>query len=143
MSTPYIRPSAICLIRRGNQILVFIGNDSVKGNRFARPLGGGIDFFEHSSETVKRELMEETGQVIESPQFLEVIENRFWLEGRQHHQIMFLYEAEFADKSNYEKDVLTCMEGPRSFEAVWLSLQEMEAENIRLVPPAIVKYLEN
>ena len=83
MSTPYIRPSAICLIRRRNQILVFIGTDTVKGNRYARPLGGGIDFFEHSSETVKREMMEETGQVIDSPQFLEVIENRFWLEGRR------------------------------------------------------------
>lgn len=143
MTTSYIRPSALCLIRRGNQILVYIGTDTVKGKQYARPLGGGIEFFEHSSEAVKREMMEETGQLIESPQFLEVIENRFWLEGRQHHQIMFLYEAKFSDASIYEKDILTCMEGPQSFKALWLSLEEMEERNVRLVPPGIAKYLDN
>lgn len=143
MTTAYIRPAAICLIRRGKQILVFTITDSTKGEQYVRPLGGGIEFFEHSQETIQREMLEETGQVIESPELLEVFENRFWLEGRQHHQIMFLYEATFADVSNYEKDIFTCMEGPSSFQAEWLSLQEMKARNLRPMPEGIVKYLEN
>ena len=143
MHTPRIRPSAICLIRRGKQILVFTMTDHAKGDRYARPLGGGIEFFEHSSEAVKREMLEETGQVIESPQLLDVFENRFWMEDRQHHEIMFLYEASFVDPENYEKEVLHCLEGPQSFKAVWLSLEEMKAQNIRPVPEGIVRYLEN
>lgn len=143
MHTARIRPSAICLIRRGKQILVFTATDPAKGDRYARPLGGGIEFFEHSSEAVKREMLEETGQVIQSPQLLDIFENRFWLEGRQHHEIMFLYEASFVDPVNYEKDCLQCLEGESSFDAVWLSLEEMKTQNIRPVPEGIVKYLEN
>ena len=54
-----VRAIAICLFRRGDKILALEGYDEVKRQTFYRPLGGTIEFGEHSSQTVVRELREE------------------------------------------------------------------------------------
>ena len=54
-----IRPVAICIFRKEDKILVFEAYDKVDDKIFYRPLGGGIEFGEHSSETVVREIREE------------------------------------------------------------------------------------
>jgi len=50
-----IRALAICVFSNGNKILVSEGFDSIKQQLFYRPLGGTIEFGEHSSETIRRE----------------------------------------------------------------------------------------
>ena len=56
-----IRPLAICLFRHNERILVAEAYDPVKKEAFYRPLGGGIEFGEHSEQTIQRELLEEIG----------------------------------------------------------------------------------
>ncbi|MCA9941424.1 MAG: NUDIX domain-containing protein, partial [Anaerolineales bacterium] len=56
-----IRPLVICLFRHKNHILVMEGYDPVKQQTFYRPLGGGIEFGEHSAIALRRELREELG----------------------------------------------------------------------------------
>jgi len=58
-----IRPIAICVIRRRDEILVFESRDTVKNETFYRPLGGGINFGEHSKDAVRREIFEEIGDL--------------------------------------------------------------------------------
>ncbi len=54
-----IRHVAICIFRKEDKILVFESYDKVDGEIFYRPLGGGIEFGKHNSDTVVREIREE------------------------------------------------------------------------------------
>ena len=47
-----IRPIAVCVVRNNDNILVFEGYDPVKKETFYRPLGGAIEFGEHSKSAV-------------------------------------------------------------------------------------------
>lgn len=139
-----IRPVSICLFRNGDKILVSKCFDSVKQDYFCRPLGGGIEFGESSREAMLREISEEIGIDVENLSLIKVIENIFAYEGKQLHEIVFIYDAEFIDKSWYEKEELTCYEGSinTKFIAKWVSLAEIKKQNIRLVPQGLDRLLE-
>jgi ADP-ribose pyrophosphatase YjhB (NUDIX family) len=134
---PKIRAIAICLFRRGDRILVHEDMDSVKGSAFARPLGGGIDFGETSHAAMVREINEELGTEITDARLLGIVENIFELEGKPGHEIVFVYDARFADESLYERESLDVIEGKRQFKAVWRSLEELRSGSTRLVPPEL------
>jgi 8-oxo-dGTP pyrophosphatase MutT (NUDIX family) len=138
---PRIRPIAICLLRRGDRILVHEGEDTVKGIRFARPLGGGIDFGEHSRDAAIREIREELGAEITDVEFVGMIESIYIYLGEPGHELVFVYNGRFVDESLYEQDVLQVTEGKRRFEARWRSLDELKAENILLVPEGLEQWL--
>ena len=97
--SPGIRPIALGVVRRGREILVFDAFDSVKGERFHRPLGGGIEFGERAVEAAARELEEETGSRARIGRLLGVLENVFTHEGTPGHEIAFVFEAELEDAS--------------------------------------------
>ena len=126
-----IRPIALGVVRRGREILVFDAYDSVKGERFHRPLGGGIEFGERAAEAVARELLEETGSEARIVRLLGVIENLFTYEGDQWHEVAFVFEAELADRSLYELDELEIVETNDGVEqkvsAVWVDPDDLAA----------------
>lgn len=136
MDTTRIRPIAICLFRHGNRILVSEGFDTVKQSYYYRPLGGGIEYGESSKAAVLREIQEELGVEAEKVQLVCVIENIFTYEGEQGHEIVFVFDAEFSDKSLYELDEIDGYEQEANvrFKAKWLSLDEIEKNGSRLVP---------
>jgi ADP-ribose pyrophosphatase YjhB (NUDIX family) len=138
-----IRPISLCLFRNGDKILVSTSFDSTKQEYFCRPLGGGIEFGESSQEAMLREIREELGLEIENLKLLEVIENIFIYEGKQGHEVVFVYDAEFVDKSCYEKEALTYYESSITTEltAKWLSLTDMQQQNIKLVPESLTSLL--
>ena len=90
-----IRPIAICVIRKGDEILVFEARDNKE--TFYRPLGGGINFGEHSKDTVAREMLEEIGAQISPPQYLGTLETIFVRNGVPGHQLVQVYEASLVD----------------------------------------------
>jgi 8-oxo-dGTP pyrophosphatase MutT (NUDIX family) len=139
-----IRAIAICLFSRGDRILVSEGVDTSKGDRFCRPLGGGIDFGELSQAAMHREIQEEIGADIQNLQLLSVIENIFVYEGKPGHEIVFIYDAEFVDQSLYEKSVIHCHEhsDQQDFVASWRSLAAMQASQIRLVPLELIPLVQ-
>lgn len=138
---PRIRPLSICLFRRGDRILVHEAADPVKGIRFARPLGGGIDFGEHSRDAVVREIREELGAEITNIDFVCMMESIYMYLGKPGHEIVFVYDARFVDESLYEQSALQVTEGKRSFKAKWRSLDELKADNILLVPEGLEAFL--
>jgi 8-oxo-dGTP pyrophosphatase MutT (NUDIX family) len=141
-----IRPTAICVIRRcagdASELLLLEGFDRAKQEAFLRPLGGGIEFGERSQDAVVREIREELGARIVSPRLLGVLENIFTFEARDHHEVVFVYEAELEDRSLLEKDALPAFEADGSpIKTVWRSLASIEREGPRLVPTGLLELL--
>ena len=138
---PRIRPIAICLFRRSDRILVHEGIDPMSGVRFARPLGGGIEFGEHSRDAVVREIREELGVEIEDVRQLGILESIYIYKGAPGHELVFVYDARFVDEALYEQTVLTAQEGERTFTACWRSLDEMQGDPLVLVPQELWQLL--
>lgn len=143
MEKKRIRPIVICLFRRGERILVSDAFDSVKGDYFCRPLGGAIEFGEQSRDAMLREIREETGAEVENLKLLGVLENVFTYEGELGHELVFVYDAEFADKSLYERGEVQAYESEidKRFVASWRSLEEIERSGVRLVPEPLAAML--
>ncbi len=143
MDTTRIRPIAICLFRNGTRILVSEGFDTIKQDYYYRHLGGGIEYGESSREAVLREIQEELGVEVENLQLIGVLENIFIYEGQQGHEIVFVFDAEFTDKSLYKLNEIGGYEQEANvrFKATWYSLDEIEKSSGRLVPEDIAKLL--
>jgi ADP-ribose pyrophosphatase YjhB (NUDIX family) len=136
-----IRPIALCLLRRGEEILVHESYDSVKQVGFARPLGGGIDFGETSEAAAIREIKEELGVDITGVKLLGIVENIFVYEGEPGHEVVFIYDGRFVDESLYQRESLTAVEGKRQFEAVWRSPSDLREGSHPMVPQQIWEFL--
>lgn len=53
-----IQPLVICIFQKDDSILVAEGYDPVKKDYFYRPIGGGIEYGEKSSDALIREVDE-------------------------------------------------------------------------------------
>jgi len=145
MKKNHIRVLALGVFLNDGRILVSEGYDEVKDEHFYRPLGGGVKFGETSEQALRREIQEELNAAIESPVLLHVFENIFVYRGKPGHEIIFLYDAGFKDKSLYQKKVLAAIEGERDeihFEAQWKSLTELRRKAIPLYPGGLLELLE-
>ena len=143
MNAGRIRPIAICLFRHGARVLVSESYDSIKQDYFCRPLGGGIEFGETSRAAIVREIKEEIGAAVENLRLVGVLENIFVYEGQHGHEIVFVYDAEFVDKTLYEQtEIDYCWPEAEAWcKAVWRSLAELKQNNIRLVPEGLTALL--
>lgn len=138
---PRIRPIAICIIRQGDRLLLHEGVDTVKGIRFGRPLGGGVEFGEHSRDAAMREIREELGAEVTDVEQVGIVESIYVYEGKPGHEIVFVYRGRFVDESLYDQPSLTVTEGKRVFEAHWRSLEELRSPEILLVPEELWQFL--
>jgi 8-oxo-dGTP pyrophosphatase MutT (NUDIX family) len=139
-----IRPIAICLFLNNNHILVSEGYDPVKKEYFYRPLGGGIEFGEHSQETICRELTEELNVEVKegSLKYLGALENIFTFNGNPGHEIVLVYDGTLKDRGLYEQAVLHGEElNGEEIRAVWMSLDEFEAGKSILYPTGLTSML--
>lgn len=115
-----IRATALCVIWRSDSIFVAEGTDVVKQQTFYRPLGGSIEFGERGADTVIREFREEVGAELANVRYLCTLENIFTYNGEPGHEIVLVYEGEFADPEMYNKPYVDCTEGEGlPFRAVW------------------------
>jgi ADP-ribose pyrophosphatase YjhB (NUDIX family) len=143
MVSGIVRPIALCVIRRHGNLLVFEGYDTVKKDHFYRPLGGTIEFGERSSVTAAREMVEELNTEIRNVRWLGVLENIFTVHGQPGHEIVMLYEADFVDKTMYERSPIWGQEDDGSpIKAVWKPLDDFKAGRGRLVPEGLLAILE-
>jgi ADP-ribose pyrophosphatase YjhB (NUDIX family) len=137
-----IRPIAVCVFRHGSKILVSDGGDATKQSAYCRPLGGAIEFGEHSTDAVVREIREELSVEVRDVRLLGVLENLFTLDGQPGHEIVFVYDARFVDESLYERPTLPFHEaGWSNGDARWLDLTQLAREKARLVPEGLSEFL--
>jgi ADP-ribose pyrophosphatase YjhB (NUDIX family) len=120
-----VRPIAIAIIRRGERIFVAEGTDEVAEETFYRPLGGLVEFGERGSDTVRREIREEIGAELANVRYLGTIENIFTYNGEAGHEIVMVYEADFADPAMYDKpEVMARENGAPPFTATWKGMAD-------------------
>ncbi|MBH8561200.1 NUDIX hydrolase [Nostoc sp. CENA67] len=143
MSKPgEIRVLALGLIRDGDRIFVSEGYDSVKQDKFYRALGGGVDFGETSQDALKREFQEEIQAELTNIRYLGCIENLFTFNGRQGHEIIQLYQCDFAEPKFYQLDSLMFSEsGTHHHKALWVDISRFKSGEFRLVPEVFFAYL--
>lgn len=134
-----IRPTAFALISKDNKFLVIDAYDKIKKEKFFRPLGGGIEFRETGKETLKRELLEEIEAEIGNVKFLGLMENIFTYEGKNRHELALLYQADFKDKSFYERKELKILDNNKSEKVCWVDKEELLNSNF--YPEGIKRYL--
>lgn len=132
-----IRPLALALIRNSaGKLLFHEGTDSVKNEKFYRPLGGGIEFGETGTAAIVREFKEEINRDIDVLKLAGVFENIFTYEGKPGHEIVLLYEAKFRvseDVAGYDIVESGLVVG----RAVWRSVEEIKAAGAKVYPAGI------
>ena len=146
MSGGSIRALAVCVVRRGDEILVFEGYDSVKDQTFYRPLGGGIEFGETGEDAVVRELAEELSTELRDIRYLATLENIFELEGLPGHEFVRVYEASLADPSLDELGEGRYVDRVAGEEVsvrwLWKPLTDFRAGEAPLYPDGLLPLLE-
>jgi 8-oxo-dGTP pyrophosphatase MutT (NUDIX family) len=141
LSEPRIRAIAICIFRKGDRIFVPALYDPLKKQTFYRPLGGSIEFGERSHETVVRELREEVSEEVANLRYLGTLENIFTYNGQRGHEIVQVYEGEFADRSIYEREYIEGFEADGTHLHVeWKSLDDFN-EVTPLYPEGLLQLL--
>ena len=137
-----IRPIAIGIFRRDDQILVFEGYDPASDETFYRPLGGAIEFGEHGHQALAREVREEIDTEIENLRYLGLSENLFGFAGQQGHEIVLIYEGDLVGSAIYEWDVMTGREDDGSpFKVLWASLERFQRGEAILYPDGLLELL--
>ncbi|MEO8512214.1 MAG: NUDIX domain-containing protein [Ignavibacteria bacterium] len=137
----FTRPIVICLFCNEGRILADKGIDSVKEQEFYRPLGGMIEFGEHSSDAIKREIFEETNQEIKNLKYLGTLENIFTYEGKAGHEIVVVYDGEFVNTEMYNKTEIEVTEGAIRSKAYWLPITEVKEGKFRVYPEGIKDFI--
>ena len=145
MVFPAIRPKAICIIRNGARLLLEYSKWPTEKDVFYVPLGGEIKYGEYGENTIRREIKEEIGAEIKNIRFLGSIENIFEVQDDIGHEIVLVYEADFVDKSYYEKDVIegleTEIDPPLTMVIYWKTFSEIEQEGLPLYPDRLKELL--
>jgi 8-oxo-dGTP pyrophosphatase MutT (NUDIX family) len=140
-----IRPLALALIRRGGEILVAEGRDSVKNETFFRLLGGTIEFGERGADAVRRELFEELGAESDVERLVAALENIFTFDGEPGHELVFVYECSFRDDRLYLLDEWEAHEETRhgllTHRLSWKSLDSFRSGGEILYPEGLLTVL--
>lgn len=139
--TGRIRPIAGAVCWRDDHILVELGYDSVKDERFYRVIGGGVEFGELAADAVVREFREELDAELRVSRLLGVIESRFTYEGAPGHEIVFLFEGTLHDHPLLTQDECEGMEGEEPYVARWMPLAHFLGHRDPLYPEGVLALL--
>ena len=142
MSEGKIRPVALAIFVRPRDGAVLAVRLHDQGRIFYRPPGGGIEFGEHSSEAVCREIWEDLSQRATAERLLGVVENRFVHAGGQGHEIVFNWLLRFEDESLYERDEIQIVESADEvYTAYWVRDAELVEQGTPLYPRDLAQQL--
>ena len=137
-----IRPIAICVFRDAGRLFLVEWRRPSTGEPFYRPLGGAIEFGEHSRDCIVREIREEVGAEITDLTYLGTIESIFAYEGEPGHEIVLVYEARFADPRLYEVESVIGQDDGGELVAVWKSIAYFQAGEAPLYPDGLLDLLD-
>lgn len=126
---------AMCLLRQDERILVFEAFNHVKQQRFYRLLGGHIEFQETAEAAVRREIREEIDSELDELRLVDIIENIYTYQGQPGHEVDFLFEGRLRKRQLYSQELIHIRDTGIEFDAVWVPLAEILANQTPLYPP--------
>lgn len=139
-----IRTVSLCVIRRGEELLLEEFFDEDVGITYYRPIGGTVEYGESSKITVIREVKEEIDADISEPILIGVIENIFNYQDQIGHENDFIYEAELMNRSLYDLEEIDGIEGSKPYKAVWKPLHYFKGNlTVKLVPDGLLELLQD
>jgi 8-oxo-dGTP pyrophosphatase MutT (NUDIX family) len=134
-----IRVLTLAIIKNDkNQVLVSPGYDEIKQEVFYRLLGGGVEFGETSLEALHREFKEELNVELTNCQLLDVHENIFTFNNKPGHEIIFIYQADFANLDNYKIAEFRILDSNTDNKVIWLDVSTGDG---KIIYPNISKWL--
>jgi len=120
MNRSDIKVKAYAVFRRGTEILVHKIHEKDGSLKGYRSPGGHVEFGETSLATIHREMKEELNAEITDVSLLKVTENIFTYHDQSCHEIVFIYNARFADPSFYDMDEIIGDEFGEKFTLYWI-----------------------
>jgi ADP-ribose pyrophosphatase YjhB (NUDIX family) len=136
-----VRTIAIGVFQRGNQMLATSVHDDAGAIKGWRPPGGEIEFGERAVEALRREIQEELGQAIEEPRLMGIMENIYEHHDARGHEIVFAFEAVFADRNAYRSDKFEYVDGEVACTARWVDLTDFRRGLKVLYPVGLLDHL--
>ena len=112
-----------------------------KSRRLMRPLGGHVEMYERSEQTIKREIREEIKSGISGLRYLGAIENIFESKGKREHEVCFIYSGELTNRKLFGKDIIYRSEDGGDEEAMWISEAKLRKMRQRIVPKGVDRYI--
>lgn len=129
--------SVAVLIEQGHVLL----HRSLKDDFWALP-GGRVEFFERSSETVTRELVEEIGVETEVLRMLWLAENFFAYDGCDYHEVGHFYLVQLNKNRKIDlTEEVECLEEGSDLVFRWFPLEALDG--IELEPKFLQQGLNN
>jgi len=127
MSWRDIRPVAVGVPRRGDEVLLSRLRDETVEETFYRPIGGAVEFGELSDEALVREFREELSVAVTDYDHVDTLESTFTFQGNEGHEIWFLYEVAFAEDWPYEREEFEGREPEldETYPAEWVPLDRL------------------
>lgn len=143
MSWRDVRPVALGVPTRGEEVLLAEHRDPAADETFYRPVGGGVEFGEYSEEAVVREFREELDATITDARLLDTFEDVFAFDGETGHEIWFCYAVELAEEWPYETDSFVGREPEfdEEFPVRWLPVADLEADDVVVYPESLPELL--
>ncbi|GGB91214.1 NUDIX hydrolase [Dyadobacter sediminis] len=90
--------------------------------------GGRAELFEFSQDTLRREMQEETGMLVQVGKMLWISENFFRYNGIRHHEIGFYFEMEIPDLK--DQTDFSGSEGQEELLFKWLDAESLHSIKI-------------
>lgn len=112
-----------------NKILL---HKTTEDNFWSLP-GGRVEFFEHSKQTLLREIIEETSYPVLVHDLCWVVESFFEYNHKNYHELGFYYRMEFIDLPTQEDFTLT--EPDTEFLFRWFDLEELS--DLKIYPEIV------
>lgn len=139
-----IRPVALGVVRRNDEVFVLEFHDETAEETFYRPPGGGIQFGETAAEAIERELREELAWDVHVEERLGIVENIFTFEGSRGHEYAFVFAVDPTDQSVYDRERLVGTESNgEEFHGCWKAVDSFRKDEAPpLYPDGLLTTLE-
>lgn len=137
-----IRVKSVCVFRRDGRVLLEKGYNPSTRQSYYVPPGGAVEFGERTAEAIAREIREEFQADIKGTTLLGVCESFFVWDNKRIHEIVFVFDAQFADNSLYEAPIVRGHEaGMGPIEAFWLPLADLRSQPLPVYPDGLLDML--
>ncbi|MCI0697849.1 NUDIX domain-containing protein [candidate division KSB1 bacterium] len=94
-----IRFKAVAVFSHKERVLVHQLENKSTGETWFIPPGGGVEYGESSLAALKREIKEELGWAIQDEKLIGAFESFHFINGREEHEVTFVYFATPINKS--------------------------------------------